>query len=244
MNSTFRQVMQRLQTAERIVALTGAGVSAESGVPTFRGPDGLWRSHRPEELATPQAFRRDPALVWEWYDWRRQRIAACHPNRAHYVLAAWSDRFPVFDLVTQNVDGLHRKAGSRQIHHLHGDIWTVRCAECGQETVDERVPLPQLPPRCPCGGLIRPGVVWFGEALPETVLESAIQACQAADVAIVAGTSGLVHPAAGLPALARQSGAWVVECNIERTPLTPLAHAFLEGPAGQVLDHLDKELNR
>ena len=140
------QAQQWLSEARRIAVLTGAGISAESGVPTFRGPDGLWRTHKPEDLATPQAFARDPKLVWEWYDWRRSIISKVEPNPGHFALAALEDRSPDFELVTQNVDGLHERAGSRRVHRLHGSIWRVRCTECGAENNDDRVPLPVIPP--------------------------------------------------------------------------------------------------
>jgi NAD-dependent deacetylase len=218
-----------------VVALTGAGISAESGVPTFRGPEGLWRRFRPEQLATPEAFQRDPALVWEWYDWRRQRIARCAPNPAHAALADMEARIPGFVLVTQNVDGLHQAAGSRRVLELHGNIWRVRCTTCGWLGEDRRVPLPQLPPLCTCGGRLRPDVVWFGESLPADVLSEAWRAASRCRWMVVVGTSALVHPAASLPTIARENGARIVEANLSDTPLTPLAHVVLRGPAGVVL---------
>ncbi len=218
-----------------VVVLTGAGISAESGVPTFRGPDGLWRSFRPEELATPEAFARDPLLVWEWYDWRRQRIAACQPNPAHRVLAEMESVLPDFTLITQNVDGLHQAAGSRRVLELHGNIWRVRCTRCGQTREDRRVPLPELPPRCACGGLLRPDVVWFGEPLPAPVLEAAWEAAARCRWMLVIGTSALVQPAASLPIVAHRNGARLVEVNISDTPLTPLAEEVLRGPAAEIL---------
>lgn len=232
----------RLRRAKRVVALTGAGISAESGIPTFRGEGGLWKNYRAEDLATPGAFARDPRLVWEWYDWRRQAISRCEPNPGHAVLARWESRFQTFTLVTQNVDGLHRRAGSRRVHYLHGDIWVVRCLGCGAETVDQRVPLPELPPRCPCGALLRPGVVWFGEGLPGSVMEAAAAAVEEAEVVLVIGTSGLVYPAAGLPARGRAAGAWVVEVNVAETPVSGVAHQVLAGPAGEILPRLDAEV--
>ena len=242
MSDAFSDTATRLRAARRVVALTGAGISAESGVPTFRGADGLWKNFRAEELATPGAFHRDPRLVWEWYDWRRGRIARCHPNPGHLTLARWEDRFSALTVVTQNVDGLHRRAGNREVVCLHGDIWRVRCTGCGAVTVDETVPLPELPPRCECGALLRPGVVWFGEALPEGEFHAAVAAVEAADVVLVIGTSGLVYPAAGLPALARQAGAFVVEINPAPTPLTPAMDAVLPGPSGEILPRLDREV--
>jgi NAD-dependent deacetylase len=216
--------------------LTGAGISAESGVPTFRGPAGLWRSHRPEELASPQAFRRDPALVWTWYNWRRELIGRCQPNAAHHTLAAMEVALPHFTLITQNVDALHQAAGSRNVLELHGNIWRVRCLDCGASLEDHRIPLPETPPRCPhCDGLLRPDVVWFGESLPETVLEDAWAAATRCGTMLVIGTSAVVHPAASLPLVALRNGARVIEINPDHTPLSRHAHQVLRGPAAQVL---------
>jgi NAD-dependent deacetylase len=196
--------------------MTGAGVSAASGVPTFRGPGGLWRSLRPEELATPEVFRRDPRLVWEWYAWRRGLIAGCVPNAAHEVIAAWGAR-PGFTLVTQNVDGLHERAGSRDVIRYHGSIWTLSCSRCRTEWEDFRVPLEPLPPPCPlCGGLARPAVVWFGEGIDPEIAARA-QAATACEVFLSVGTSSVVYPAAGLVDLARRHGAFTVEINPETT---------------------------
>lgn len=222
----------------KVVALTGAGISAPSGVPTFRGEEGLWRQYDPQQLATPEAFARDPKLVWEWYDWRRQRIAPCVPNAAHYTLVEMERALPPghFALITQNVDGLHQKAGSRNVLALHGDIWTVRCVDCGYRAEDRRVPLPEIPPRCPrCNGLLRPDVVWFGEALPQTVLNQAILAVQAADYMLVIGTSAVVQPAASLALVAYRHGARLVEFNLERTPLSDLAQEVILGSVDQTL---------
>ncbi len=218
-----------------MVVLTGAGVSAESGIPTFRGPEGLWRSFRPTDLATPEAFRRDPALVWEWYDWRRQRIAACQPNPAHRVLAEMESVLPDFTLITQNVDGLHQAAGSRNVLELHGNIWRVRCTACGWSGEDRRVPLPEIPPHCRCGGLLRPAVVWFGESLPSHILEAAWEAASRCQMMLVVGTSAVVQPAASLPIIAKRNGAYLIEVNPAETPITPLADEVLRGPAGEVL---------
>ncbi|MGH9333445.1 MAG: NAD-dependent deacylase [Vicinamibacteria bacterium] len=225
----------KLRNAQRVLCLTGAGVSAESGVPTFRGAEGLWRKFRSEELATPSAFARDPKLVWEWYDWRRQRVAACAPNAGHRALAALQALSFSFDLVTQNVDGLHRLAGSDPVWELHGSLWGVRCSGCSREREDRRAPLPEIPPRCECGGLERPSVVWFGEPLPGDVLSHAFDASAAADVFLVVGTSALVHPAASLPAIARERGAFVVEVNPGLTPLSASVDVRLAGPSAEIL---------
>jgi len=218
MESLLADVRRRLAVARRVTAMTGAGVSAASGVPTFRGAAGLWRTFRPEQLATPDAFRRDPSLVWEWYDWRRQLIAGCAINAAHEVIARWSAR-PGFTLITQNVDGLHERAGTRNVVRYHGSIWTLQCADgCGApDWEDLRAPLAPLPPRCSsCGGLARPGVVWFGEGIPLAAARAA-QAATSCDVFLSIGTSSVVYPAAGLVAEARARGAFTVEINPDAT---------------------------
>jgi len=224
----------RLRGARRVLALTGAGVSAESGVPTFRGQDGLWRRFRAEDLATPQAFARDPKLVWEWYAWRREVIAPLRPNAAHVALAALEQRLPDFLLATQNVDGLHAVAGSRRLLELHGSLWRLRCVACGHAAEDRRMSLPELPPRCACGTVLRPDVVWFGEMLPAAAVEQAVAAAQEAEVVLVIGTSSLVYPAAALPEMARAAGAFVIEINTETTPLTASADVSLRGPAAEI----------
>ncbi len=221
-----------------MTVLTGAGISAESGVPTFRGPGGLWRQYRPEELATPEAFARDPRLVWEWYDWRRSLIARTQPNPGHCALVELERRSPCFALITQNVDGLHDRAGSRVVHKLHGDIWEVRCTKCSFRERDERAALPELPPRCSCGALLRPGVVWFGEMLPADAWRSSEEAVVEADILLVVGTSAVVYPAAGLVPMARGAGAKVVEVNTEPTPLSARLDCTLLGRAGDILPQL------
>jgi NAD-dependent deacetylase len=246
---------RRLTPDARITVITGAGVSAASGVPTFRGADGLWKNFRPESLATPEAFARDPRLVWEWYDWRRQLVAACRPNAAHAVLASWSRRFPNFTLITQNVDGLHEKAASaeasasraQEVVRLHGSIWEVmcwrRCAESPTRWRDETVPFAQIPPTCAhCGGLIRPGVVWFGEALDPDTVERATEASSECDVFITIGTSSIVYPAAGLVDIARRAGAFTVEINPEATPASSAVDLVLHGGAETVLPEVDREM--
>jgi NAD-dependent deacetylase len=231
-------IRQRIEAAERVVVLTGAGVSAESGVPTFRGEDGLWKSFRAEDLATPEGFARDPALVWEWYAYRRRLLLTRLPNAAHKALAAFEDRRPGFLLVTQNVDGLHAAAGSRKVVELHGNIWRSRCTRCGEEAEDPREDPTPLPPTCACGGLRRPAVVFFGEALPDGAVQRALEATLEAEVALVVGTSSLVYPAAALPRLARDKGAFVVEVNPEETPLTPMASVSLRARAAETLPSL------
>ncbi|MEP6471584.1 MAG: NAD-dependent deacylase, partial [Acidobacteriota bacterium] len=226
--------------------VTGAGVSAASGVPTFRGEDGLWCNFRVEELATADAFARDPRLVWEWYEWRRNTIAACAPNRAHEVVAQWSHRYPKFTLITQNVDGLHERADTANVVRFHGSIWELscwqRCAASPTRWCDETVPFPSLPPRClDCGGLARPGVVWFGEAIDADVLERSFAALDC-DVCLVVGTSGVVYPAAGLADEARRRGAFAIEINPEPTEATQRFDLAIPGKAEVVLDDLERML--
>ncbi len=234
-----------LRGARTVTVLTGAGVSAASGVPTFRGPDGLWRRYRPEDLATPDAFRRDPQLVWDWYDWRRTLIAACQPNAAHSVLARWSDRSG-FTLITQNVDGLHELAGTHNTIRFHGSIWELRCAAGCNATPaiweDRTAPLPAIPPTCRhCGGLARPNVVWFGEGIdPDVVCR-----CDAAlgcDLYLSIGTSSVVYPAARLAHEARRRGARLVEINPASTEASSLFDLAIAQPAEQVLEEVDRLL--
>ncbi|HTX77029.1 MAG TPA: NAD-dependent deacylase [Terracidiphilus sp.] len=232
-------------TAGRIVVLTGAGISAESGVPTFRGSGGLWRNYSAEDLATPEAFARNPRLVWEWYDWRRGIIHQAEPNAGHLALAALerqtvgrSAEDRSFTLITQNVDGLHERAGSRRVVRLHGDIWRVRCTGCDAEERNEEVPLHEVPPRCRCGSLLRPGVVWFGEPLPRTEWHRACEASGQARVMLVVGTSAVVYPAAGLAELAQAAGAKLAIINPGKTPLDSAADWVIGGTAGDTLPQL------
>lgn len=232
------QAREALTAARRVAVLSGAGISAESGVPTFRGPGGLWNNHRPEELATPQAFARDPELVWRWYNWRRGLIAGCRPNPAHHALAALEQGGGDLTLITQNVDGLHRLAGSRNLLEIHGCIWRVRCTACSHIREDRDPDLP-VPPACPeCGGLLRPDVVWFGESLDPALLERAWRAAERAEVMLVVGTSAVVQPAASLADVAKRAGAVVIEVNLEPTPNTGRVDISLLGPAGAILPRL------
>ncbi len=214
--------------------LTGAGISAESGVPTFRGPGGLWRQFKPEDLATPEAFARDPKLCWEWYNWRRGLIAGVQPNAGHAALAELERRASSFTLITQNVDGLHQRAGSQNVLEIHGSIWLLRCTICAREFTDLSPALPILP-LCQCGGLARPGVVWFGENLNPKIWAAAERAVNACDVLLVVGTSAIVYPAAGLVPLARSAGAKIVEVNLEATPLSHAVDFAFQEPAGKLL---------
>jgi len=235
---TTEAVRRSLQTGQ-IVAFTGAGVSAESRVPTFRGADGLWRNYSPEKLCTAEAFFENPRLVWEWYDWLRGLIGAAQPNPGHVALAEFERRFSKrFTLITQNMDGLHEKAGSHDVIKLHGDIWLLRCTKCGREERNEAPHLDPLPPLCRCGGILRPGIVWFGEALPAGEWERAFAASRRADIFLVIGTSATVYPAAGLVEVAHQARARVAVINPDPTPADGLADWVLRGPAGELLPRL------
>jgi NAD-dependent deacetylase len=248
-----------LAEARAVVFLTGAGVSAESGVPTFRGAGGLWRNHEPESLATPEAFRRDPRLVWEWYAWRQGLVAACEPNPGHHAIAALVRRLGDARVVTQNVDGLHERAARTAAAgaaltprerplELHGSLFRVKCVGCAYRASVERPCTPVDPtgaetlPRCPaCGALLRPDVVWFGEALDAGVLGEASRVASAADLCVVVGTSALVHPAASLPLLTLEGGGTLLEVNPARTRLSSACAFALQGPAGVILPALAAE---
>ncbi len=233
MQSLIDQAARLLAQSSRVAILTGAGMSAESGIPTFRGPQGLWRQFRPEELATPEAFARDPRLVWEWYAWRQGLVAGCHPNAGHLALARLEQHWPSVDLITQNVDGLHSRAGSTRVTELHGNLFQARCVAEG--TVRDFQAGDDLPPHCSCGALLRPHIVWFGESLNSRVVEKAVAAVEECQVLLVVGTSALVTPAALLPVMARRSGAEVLEVNPQATAASELAAAAIRGPAARVL---------
>jgi NAD-dependent deacetylase len=220
----------------RVTVLSGAGISAASGIPTFRGEqDSLWSRYRPEDLATPTAFARDPELVWRWYDWRRSLIDGAAPNAAHHALARL-EKTSTVTVITQNVDGYHQLAGSSLVLEFHGSIWRVRCLGCGDEHEDRRVPIP-IPPQCEtCGGLLRPGVVWFGEGIDPQVLDASALAAAQCDFLLVVGTAGAVYPAAGLVGTARDAGARIAEFNLERGGVSHLAHVFVPGSAAETLD--------
>jgi NAD-dependent deacetylase len=248
--ATLDDVAARLRAARAVSVLTGAGMSAESGVPTFRGADGLWRTYSATDLATPEAFARDPRLVWQWYRWRQGIIGRAQPNLGHLALARIQTRLAAFTLITQNVDGLHQRAGSTGVVELHGNIWRARCARgCGVvrqfeaadviETVDAD---PGRLPMCDCGALLRPDIVWFGEPLDPRIVDAATGAARVAEVFIAIGTSAVVYPAAGLPLAAARAGAMVVEINPDETPLSPLAAIVLRGPAAGVVPALESRL--
>jgi NAD-dependent deacetylase len=236
------KLLQRLKDAEHVVVLTGAGISAESGVPTFRGNEGLWKKFKPEELATFDAFIKNPELVWEWYNYRRKLIQEVEPNPGHYALVELEEFFPKFTLITQNVDNLHRRAGSKNIVELHGNIEKNYCIKCGKRYDDVNLALEMKVPKCECGGLIRPDVVWFGEMLPPGAWEIAEEAASSCDVFFSIGTSGVVYPAASLPQIAKMNGAYTVEINIERTELSWFMDEVIIGKSGEVLPKLIEKL--
>jgi len=231
-------VITAIRDARHVVALTGSGASAESGVPTFREAQaGLWEKFNPHELATPEAFLQDPALVWSWYRWRRELVARAKPNRGHYALAALARTIPIFSLITQNVDGLHQRAGSNNVMEYHGNLFDTRCfsRDCAVADAD----VSAAAPRCPnCGDLLRPGVVWFGEPIPPAVLDAATRAVVDCDVFLSVGTSSLVWPAAGLLESARAAGATIIEVNTDVTPHTSQSHYSLQGKSGEILAEL------
>jgi NAD-dependent deacetylase len=228
-----------LQQVESICVLTGAGVSAESGVATFRGVDGLWSKLKPEELANFDAFMRNPELVWEWYNYRKQIVHDVKPNPAHYALVRLEELVKEFTLVTQNVDNLHYRAGSKKVLELHGNIERSYCIDCGKIAENVEVTTEKKVPRCSfCNGLIRPDVVWFGEMLPEGVFEAATEAARQCELFLIIGTSAVVYPAAGLPMTARNQGAYVVEVNTEPTEISHTVNETLLGKAGEVLPQL------
>jgi NAD-dependent deacetylase len=227
--------------ARQIAVLTGAGVSAESGIPTFRGLGGLWQGRDPMSLATPEAFRADPKLVWEFYNWRRDLVSKAMPNPAHFALAALAQRKANLTLITQNVDRLHQRAGSSNVLELHGNLFEVRCSGCGRTFDRTGVVLPPLPRCADCDALLRPGVVWFGEALPADTWSAAERAVCASDVFLVVGTSAVVYPAAGLVGTARSFGVTIIEVNLEPTPVSGAVDIGLYGQAGDILPRLDRE---
>lgn len=240
------ELLSMFDGARRVTVLTGAGISAESGVPTFRGGGGseiwTWRGRPVTELSSAELIASDPRLVWEWFDYRRGMLKDVKPNPGHFALAAWEQRFEEFTLVTQNIDDLHREAGSQNLLELHGNIWRARCLRCASVFEARESPLEQNPPLCfVCGGPARPDVVLFGELLPVGVFERAEEASLGADLFFVIGTSAVVYPAAGLPVLAKQAGARIIEVNPEQTDISIYVDVTILGKAGDILPKFIKE---
>lgn len=242
MTDRLDPIVERLRAAQSIVVFTGAGISAESGIPTFReAQTGLWARFSPEQLASPGAFREDPQRVWDWYAWRRQLCLEAEPNAGHQAVSALAVRTQAFTLITQNVDGLHQRAGNTDALELHGSIHGLRCFECERPGGNWPEPPGQVV-TCECGGLMRPTIVWFGESLPVDVLQRAEAAASQAEVFISVGTSSQVYPAAELPFVAKRNGAYVIEVNPHETPLSRTADVCLQGAAGEWLPALVRAL--
>lgn len=232
------QLLIRLKSAKTVAILTGAGISAESGVPTFRGEEGLWKKFRPEELANFDAFMRNPKLVWEWYNYRKKIVSEVEPNPGHYALAKMEEMYDNFHLITQNIDNLHRRAGSKRIYELHGNIMRNRCVDCNKQVEEISFQDPEELQHCECGGLIRPDVVWFGEALPQQILMNSFMVAGDSEVFFSIGTSAVVQPAASLPIEAKNAGAYVVEINTEPTVISSFVDESILGKSGEILPQL------
>ncbi len=230
-------ILNRMREARRACVLTGAGVSAESGIPTFRGAGGIWEKYDYRKLATHKGFEEDPRLVWEWYQLRQIEIAKAKPNPAHGIIAEMERRFPAFAVLTQNIDGMHKRGGSKHVVELHGNIWRMRCERDGT-SVDLDAPVKGIPPLCQCGSIMRPDVVWFGEPMPAAETEEASTIARESEVMFVVGTSAVVYPAAVLPILTKNSGGLVIEINLEPTDVTSYADLSLFGHAGEILPAL------
>lgn len=239
MQEPSQRLISKLGTANSVAVFTGAGISAESGVPTFRGDDGIWKKFKPEELANFDSFMRNPELVWEWYKARKKVITSTQPNPGHIALAEMERRFHKFAVITQNIDNLHRRAGSKTVYELHGNIERNYCVGCGKPYDDALILEQSTAPRCPsCNGLIRPDVVWFGELLPMDEWDKSARAAARSDIFFSVGTSAVVYPAASLPAMAKKAGAYVVEVNVEHTDFSPMADEVLLGRSGEILPGL------
>ena len=227
-----------IKESKYLIALTGAGISKESNVPTFRGEDGLWRNYNAMELATPAAFANNPSLVWEWYSWRQGLIAECEPNPAHNILVKWEEKGILKTLITQNVDGLHRRAGSQNVLEVHGDLWALKCVSCNY-VGRSNAPALGIPPCPQCASHLRPDVVWFGESLDAGIIDQVYIELNKADACLVVGTSALVQPSASFPLIVKKRGGQLVEVNVEETSLTGVVDVHLLGMAGKVLPSLD-----
>ncbi len=239
------EIVENLKSSRRVAVMTGTGISAESGVPTFRGAQtGLWAQYDPLQLATPEAFQKDPKLVWDWYNWRRELISNAQPNPGHYALVDLETFYPEFTLITQNVDGLHQSAGSTGVIELHGNIFRTKCSK-DDRLISDPIDSFGTPARCPdCGSYLRPDVVWFGESLPAEALERSLRAARNCEIFISIGTSTLVEPAASLPFIALDKGATVLEINPQATPLTRSASYSVRGNGGEIIPKLATELRK
>lgn len=238
-----KYLIETLRNAKRVSVLTGAGISAESGIPTFRGKDGIWKKFNPQELASMEAFLKNPQLVWEWYEYRRKILQSVLPNAAHYTLAKMEQHYPHFSINTQNVDGLHQMAGSHTVYEMHGNIRKNKCLECEMPIDDTFFEKDGQVPRCNCGGMVRPDVVWFGEYLSPDILNTCCIEAQSADVFFTIGTSSVVYPAAKLPEEAKNNGAYVVEINPEQTLFSNKADYVFKKNAGDILPKIWQQIN-
>jgi len=241
MNLLDEEILLKLTSAHSVVFFTGAGVSAESGIPTFRGKDGIWNKLKPEELANFSAFLKNPELVWEWYKHRKQIVHDSLPNPAHNTISDFQKLFSSVSVITQNIDNLHKRAGSKYIFELHGNIERNYCIKCKTFYNDEII-FNEPFPKCKCGGLIRPDVVWFGEYLPQDQFVGGENAASECDVFFIVGTSGIVYPAASLIFVAKESGAYLVEVNLEETEMSSIVNKSFYGEAGKILPQIYSEL--
>ncbi len=234
-SDVIEEAIRLILASKHLIALTGSGISAESGIPTFRGKDGLWKKYRPEQLATLEAFHENPVKVWEWYNWRIKKVLKAEPNKAHFALAEMEKRGYLKVIITQNVDDLHERAGTKNIVKLHGNILRARCIRCSYfENIYK--PFENLPPKCPrCGNLLRPDVVWFGEAIPQGALVKAYELVDKSDGILVIGTSALVMPAGAFPSKVKRNGGFIIEVNVDETHVTQIADVSIRGKAGEVL---------
>ncbi|HOF58334.1 MAG TPA: NAD-dependent deacylase [Syntrophorhabdaceae bacterium] len=231
----INRAIDRLKETRYLLVITGAGISAESGIPTFRGNDGLWQNYRAEELATPWAFKKDPEVVWKWYDWRRGIIGKAEPNNGHLAIKKLEEIIERFFLITQNVDGLHGRTGIKNMIEIHGNLWRVRCDRDGKASMLMDVPLKSIPPLCACGNILRPDVVWFGESMPTEETQKAYNVMSLCDTLMVVGTSGAVYPVASFPQTVKEKGGFVIEINLEPTPISSIADISLFGKSGDIL---------
>lgn len=245
MDACLKRTLEELKKSKQIIAFTGAGISQESGIPTFRGAGGgFWRNFRVEEVATPQAFLNNPRLVWDFYLERRKLAQDVQPNAAHKAFAAWEKVFPFVGVITQNIDGLHEQAGSRNIQELHGSLWRSKCSRCGKTIPDSNLTYSELPRCLDCDGLMRPDIVWFGEELNPRTVNQALEWMQKADLIFIIGTSGVVEPAASFVRGAKRYGSFIVEVNVEETALTYVADLFLCGKSSEIFAHLSEAITR